>query len=75
MKGQLERLYGLKKCVLSSLTIPGMGSLSVVQHRVDSAIVLNRGACICPNFLLIFVSSAFVRMDFCKFCICPNGLL
>ena len=30
------------------------------------------GACICPNFLLIFVSSAFVRIDFCKFCICPN---
>ena len=33
------------------------------------------GACICPNFLLFFVISAFVRMDFCKFCICPNGLL
>ena len=28
------------------------------------------GSCICPNCEL-----SFVRMDFCKFCICPNGLL
>ena len=25
------------------------------------------------GFLTNFLSSAFVRMDFCQFCICPNG--